>query len=63
MIGVGWGLVSVVEPQGGQCAHVVFRRGGVTVGKRIPEVRHPGVAELIHCGCLCGNKSSRDRSR
>ena len=50
MIGVAWGLISMVEAQRGQCVHVVFRGGGVTVGKRIPEVRHPGVAEIIHCG-------------
>ena len=50
MIGVAWGVVSVVEAQRGQCVHVVFRGGGIAVGKRIPEVRHPGVTEVIHCG-------------
>ena len=54
MIGVAWGLVSVVEPQSGQSVHVVFRGSGVTVGKRVPEVRHPGVTEVVHCGCLYG---------
>ena len=54
MIRVVLGLVSVVEAQRGQCVHVVVRGGGVTVGKRIPEVRHPGVAELIHCGACVG---------
>ena len=55
MIGVAWGLISMIEAQRGQSVHVVFRRGGVTVGKRIPEVRHPGVAELIHCS-VCVEK-------
>ena len=49
MISVAWGLVSVVKTQRGQCVHVIFRGGGMAVGKRVPEVRHPGVPELIHC--------------
>lgn len=44
----------MVEPQCRQCVHVVFRGSGVTVGKRVPEVRHRGVTELIHCGVCVG---------
>ena len=54
MIRVAWGLVSVVKTQRGQCVHVIFRGGGMAVGKRVSEVRHPGVTEFIHCGVRVG---------
>lgn len=50
MIRVAWGLVSVVKTERGQCVHVIFRGGGMAVGKRVSEVRHFGVTESIHCG-------------
>ena len=44
----------MVKTQRGQCVHVIFRGGGMAVGKRVSEVRHPGVPELIHCGVCVG---------
>ena len=52
MIGVAWVLVSVIKAQRRQWVHVIFRGGGMAVGKRVPEVRHPGVTEIIHCGVV-----------